>query len=372
MKILHVARQFYPCQGGIPRFTYDLCKHLQANGYEVAVVTLDVNNATREKMPAYDYIDGIDIHRIKSLTTTYYDIAPSVIRYFENYDIIHVHAIDFFIDYIMATRFIHKKPVVVSTHGGFFHTKDIMAFKRLYFKTISRFALSRADRVISISKPDYEIFSEILDDNLVRIDNGVEYERFAQISNHYTKGNLIYWGRLYRSKRLDLAIDALPFVREELPNVHLTLIGTDFEGTLNSINKRIKDLGLEKNVTYAGSLSDKELQQHVSEAQYFLSPSEYEGFGITVIEAMASRTIPILNDIDTFREFIDHGQNGFITDFTDPQVAARQILDAIGVSKRKYEEMGKVARKKASEYAWSNVVKKFERVYKSVLNKKEG
>jgi alpha-1,3-mannosyltransferase len=52
------------------------------------------------------------------------------LRHLRDADIVHVHAIDFFFDFLGWTKPLHGKKLVVSTHGGFFHTSFIRGHRR--------------------------------------------------------------------------------------------------------------------------------------------------------------------------------------------------------------------------------------------------
>lgn len=108
---------------------------------------------------------------------------------------------------------------------------------------------------------------------------------------------------------------------------------------------------------------------YLARAHVFVSASQYEGFGIAVVEAMSSGTVPVLNDIDSFRTFVNHGVNGFITDFGRPEVAAATLRQAMAMDDAALLDMGEKARQKAEIYAWPTVVGKIESVYEEALGR---
>ena len=84
-------------------------------------------------LPAARRIDGAEVVRIPFFGSTRYPLAPSVIKFIRDADVVHVHAIDFFFDYLAWTKPLHRRKLVVSTHGGFFHTPYAARLKQLYF-----------------------------------------------------------------------------------------------------------------------------------------------------------------------------------------------------------------------------------------------
>jgi alpha-1,3-mannosyltransferase len=101
-------------------------------------------------------------------------------------------------------------------------------------------------------------------------------------------------------------------------------------------------------------------------AEFFVSASEYEGFGITALEAMAAGCIPILNNIDSFREFVKNGKNGFIADFTDSKKASESILNAMNINKKEKTEIAKRAIERAEGFSWDKKARGYEKVFLEV------
>ncbi|MGO8586944.1 glycosyltransferase, partial [Rhizobium ruizarguesonis] len=68
-------------------------------------------------------IDGIEVVRIPWSGTSRYPLAPQVFRHLADADLVHVHAIYFFFDALAWGRLLHGRPMIVTTHGGLFHTR---------------------------------------------------------------------------------------------------------------------------------------------------------------------------------------------------------------------------------------------------------
>ena len=102
---------------------------------------------------------GLAVRRMRHWGPRRYPVAPAALRAIRGYDLVHIHAIDFFVDYLSLLRLFHRIPLVVSTHGGFFHTQRARAFKEWYFKTVTRQSLGGVGAVVCVSQHDREMFA---------------------------------------------------------------------------------------------------------------------------------------------------------------------------------------------------------------------
>lgn len=372
VRILHVIRQFYPCVGGIETYTLDLCRHLLARGQVSDVVALNRDFATKSLLPRFDRYMGINIFRVPYSGPNRYKLAPSVLRFLGNYDLIHIHAIDFFVDFLALTKPLHRKPLVVSTHGGFFHTEWGATFKRAFFHTITRLSIKAAVRVICDSGSDYDLFRPIAGSRAIVIENGVEFESFAGVAKRVQRGLLVSVGRTDVNKRPDNLIRTLALVADDFPETQLVFVGPDWLGSWPELKELVGRLNLLDRVKFTGYCPEEGLREYLSRAHFFLSASQYEGFGIAAVEAMSTGTVPVLNDIDTFRSFVSNGVNGFIADFGRPDRAAATLRQALALDDASLLEMGAKARQKAETYAWPNVVGKVEKVYEEAILEGQG
>jgi glycosyltransferase involved in cell wall biosynthesis len=140
------------------------------------------------------------------------------------------------------------------------------------------------------------------------VPNGVAVERFRQPpspaaldalrSAHGLHGKevLLYVGRLAGNKRIDLLLEALAQLRSAHPALHLLIVGDgESSATLRDLKTLLQEqalrLGLEGAVSFTGRVPDQAPYYHL--ARVFLLPSEHEGFGVPLIEAMAAG-IPVI------------------------------------------------------------------------------
>lgn len=369
MKVLQISRQFFPSIGGIENVIYHLSSSLQKRGFDIDIVTLRTIFNIEKIVEKRSVINGLNIYRLSHIGIKRYPIAPSVISFVSSYDILHVHAIDFFIDFLSLTRIWHRKPIVVNTHGGIFHTRWFSSFKKLYFEHVTRFSLLKADAVICISKKDYELFQAIVPDTkLYVVPNGVNIEPFLNIRKEIVSGLLLGIGRVVKHKRIEKIISLLPLLVQEFPDVHLIWIGSDPENYIPQLLTYAQQIGVQSRVKFLGQVSDDKVQNLLSQAHLFVSGAEYEGFGISTIEAMSSGTVPVVTPVGIHPEVVREGETGFIYSFKDQQ-ALECFRHVLSLDRQIIAQIGNNAREIVMQYSWSNVVNSYIEIYKSVLLK---
>ncbi len=365
-----MVRQFHPSVGGIERAVASLCDRLQRRGHECEVVTLERLWNDPRPLPQTDIVDGLPVKRIPFVGGRRYFLAPQILRFATGQAIIHVHAIDFFTDFLAATRWRHHTPLVVSTHGGIFHTAWAMGAKRIYFRTVTRLALTQAARVICDSAHDDRLFAPIVPAwKRVTISNGVD-DGFLRIRKSIQPGLLVMLGRVAEHKGIERVIDLLPRIRREIPAARLLVVGPDWEGLRASLEARAVARGVGNAVSFAGAVSGEALWQHLARAHVVLAASAYEGFGIAVIEAMASGSLVAANDIAAHRELIATCVDGMLLNFGDEAQALDGLVRLLRLPLERVAEMGARARASASRFAWDRVAGEVERVYREAANGK--
>ena len=340
MKILHPTHHFWPCIGGIERAIEDFCTELIKAGHSCKVLCLNKCARSQKKLPKKETHKGIEIVRVPFIDLKYYKIASGILKHARSADVVHVHGIGFFSDFFILTKPLHKKPVVISSHGAIFHTGTNL-LKNLYFFGWCRLLLKFADKVVAVSENDANIFSKIVSPQKITIvHNPVRLDKFRCARKK--KNTFVFVGRLSKNKRLDLLIEAFASASQN-KKAMLYIVGSDFENLRKELERKVKNLNAEDRIKFLGKLPEQELIELLANTDFFISASEYEGFGISAIEGMASGCIPILSNIPSFRAFIEKGKNGFIVDFHNTKRASKKLAQIMELSRAEKEKIRKNA-----------------------------
>jgi alpha-1,3-mannosyltransferase len=376
MRVAHVVRQYQPSIGGMEEVVRNLVQHQQSQTkYEPYVVTLDrVFREPDTQLAPQETLDNVPVKRLSYRGSERYPLCPQVLKSLRKADLVHVHGIDFFFDFLALTRSLHGRPLLVSTHGGFFHTSFAKRLKHFYFSSVTRASVLAYRRVIATSENDGEMFRRITGESRLRvIENGVDIKKFEGAASKTLQPTLIYFGRWSVNKGILEALDMLAALYAQQPNTPWKLIiaGREYDLSTHLILKRAAELGLGERVSVVPGPSNDDLRALISKASYFICLSHHEGFGIAPIEAMSAGLIPILSDIPPFKRLVETTGVGLILDEAGQVNRAQQIrqmhanlaAQADGGA-RQFE----AARRAALSYSWNTVAAQYVQQYDQVLD----
>lgn len=366
LSILHVVRQFLPNRGGLEDFVANLAREQVRLGHRVRVLTLDrLFSRPEERLPAFETLEGIAIERIPFFGSHRYPVAPSVFRHLGDADLVHVHAIDFFFDAFALARPIHRRPMVATTHGGFFHTNAHSRLKKLWFDGPTRLSVRAYEAIVACSESDARLFEGIVPGGVEVIQNGVDLEKFAGAASPAPRRALLTIGRFARNKRLDRLLATLRVLNAGEPGAwRLRIVGVPSDVTTEALDAEIDRMGLTGAVTLHTGLDAPAVRDLIGQSSLFVSASEYEGFGIALIEALSAGLVPVAHPNDAFAWLGRRHPLITLADFAEPDEAAGAIRAA-------HERLarGEIARasEDLSDYRWSGVAARYVAVYEAAL-----
>jgi glycosyltransferase involved in cell wall biosynthesis len=128
-------------------------------------------------------------------------------------------------------------------------------------------------------------------------------------------------------KGYDQIIQALPTIRQQIPNIHYLLVGKGDDR--DRIEKLIKDHHLQDFVTLTGFVPDHELNDHYNLCDVFAMPSKGEGFGIVYLEALACGKPTIGGNQDGAIDALCNGELGILIDPDNIDQIAQAIVDIL-------------------------------------------
>lgn len=364
MRVVHVVRQFAPSVGGLEGAVLKLCTTLRGTGIEASVLTLNrVKQGDGGMLAATDSVEDVPVTRVPFQGSWRYPIAPTVLGHLRNVDVVHVHAIDFFFDFLACTKAVHRRPLVASTHGGFFHTEFARRLKHLYFQTITRASASLYASICASSRSDLALFKTIAPKNVTLVENGVDVLKWRNRASIRPVRALIAIGRFSSNKQLPKLLLALQSLRRLHPDWSLVIAGSAADLTANDVTQHARDAGLSDAVSVLAAPSDADIAAAIGASSYIVSASSYEGFGIGIVEGLSAGLTPILNRIPAFEALTADTGCGVLVDFEHPLATAAAIENAHCATLAHQAGLRSRSIDAAARYSWARAATLFTERY---------
>lgn len=110
------------------------------------------------------------------------------------------------------------------------------------------------------------------------------------------KNNFVFWGRIAKQKRLDIAIKLFKKVNEKIPTSLFYIYGPDC-GELEALKQLVEELSLSEKVLFMGEKKPNHYPREALESKFFINTSSHEGMAIAVVEAMQLGLVPIITPV---------------------------------------------------------------------------
>lgn len=302
----------------------------------------------------------------------YFAKARRLMRYIDtnNFDLIVFH-----FPVIVENLLFHwlkkrKIPFFVYEHCDVYEAYNQKGFKMFFYKMLYKRALKMADAIIAISKYVKEQGKRLYPNNKSYvIYNGVNLDKFKKTSkNKDSIFTILYVGRLVKEKGVDLLIDSMKYLNKEI-NFKLIIVGDGNES--KTLKEKSEQLGISDKIEFVETTVD--VQNYYTSAHYFVHPAIWnEGFGITLVESLASGVPCITFCSGAMGEIIKDGYNGFIVKNKTKEALASTIKTAYDFYKSmKYEELCNNAYESSKRFSIQNTIEGLKNVFSTIfLNRK--
>ena len=338
-----------------------------ARGGGVSNVAYFLPKALKKKVNV-TYLTGIKSN--KYYPEIYFDVFSQFVR--KGFDIMHFNTNPTFINgSSMLLKFarLRQSRTVLNIHGipQLEEIADQWHVPVSAFDWINRLSYyNSADRIVVNSefmRKNVIIWYRLSCDKVVVIPNGVDLKMFTKKNDRIMlegDPSVLYIGHFSRLKGVDVLIRAIAKVKSELPNIKLHLVGRGNEHYLALLAKKE---GIEKNVIFHGWVRQSLATNYYKSADICVFPSRHEGFGIVILEAMASGTPVIASDIPSFREIISDGIDGRLFKLEDAESLSKELVDLYQDPKLR-RELSRHASDKVMMYSWEKIADKYICLYK--------
>ncbi len=233
-------------------------------------------------------------------------------------------------------------------------------FRGLLGSLVERLALVATKRAITVSPSTGARLAEAGKPGAKIVPNGVDLEQISKATPSKEKFDAVFAGRLIEDKHADVFIGAVALLKRDLPKIRAAIVGEGPE--LEKLRKLAKKLGVEKNVSLKGFAKTRgELFGIFKSSKLFLLPSTREGFGITLLEALACGLPAITTNAETnaARDLVEDGKSGFAVEAGAQWFYGKAELLLSNAALQR--EFSMRAKKSAQSYSWDRIAEEFEK-----------
>lgn len=239
-----------------------------------------------------------------------------------------------------------------------------------YLKWSTEFALRHASKIITVSNfTKQEIlgyYQKTKEQKIKVVYNGYPEELFNEKISSVTAEEVLkkydlyqpyflYVGRLERKKNTPYLIEALSIVRSEYPEIKekLVLIGNASYG-YDEVKYSIEEFDLGREVIMPGWVEEADLPYIFKSASAFIFPTRHEGFGIPVLQALASGLPTAASDLSVIHEIA--GDSVLYFDYNSKKAIA-EAMTKIVTDQQLRAELIKKGLEQAKKFSWLECAK---------------
>jgi glycosyltransferase involved in cell wall biosynthesis len=249
-----------------------------------------------------------------------------------------------------------------------------------YIRLISKISIKKAVGIVTISKYSATQISKVFGYDIKRI-----YPIHLGASSRYFNRNrdadslhsmqkwgiknpyLLCIGNMRPYKNIDILINAFSqLVSEGFKDVSLVLAGKASNEDMLKKQNIVSSLSLGDKVILIRNVNEEDLAALMGGASIFIFPSKNEGFGLPLLEAMATGAPSIASDIEVFRELC--GDSVLYFQPHDASELKEKIIELLSSNGRK-KQISSFGVTNAKNYSWGSTAIKTMSMYEELVNK---
>lgn len=372
MKIAFIIDRVYPVYtGGYEYLAYNLSQGLSIY-YDVTVFTsMDddfqkIGNVKYIKISKkYKYLNSKGIHNFRDSIKFVSNILSNINR-FDNYDIIILNTIPYFLFGNVLSK-IKAKKISIFHEAWYDYLNNKNMFFRYALKHEIKSIVNQSNAIIAVSsQTENSLLKNYNAKNVYRIPIGINtYNKNEKFNVKY---DIIYLGRLANIKHIDDLIKSLKYVVNDFPNIRVAIAGDGDER--QKLMNLADDLGLNKNISFLGSIREDEKYQLLMSSKIFVLPSEREGFSISTLEAMYCGAVPIIakpeyDEVFGTSDFVINNVTGLYFELRNIHDLKDKILYLLK-NDDVYNKLRVNSINTAMQYDWKNIIKMYNNVLNSI------
>lgn len=269
----------------------------------------------------------------------------------------------FFMPELIPGGFIsRKKPIIVTVHDALTKTtNDRKMIVNKYYDYVIGILSKKADAIITVSNYSKESISKefnIPKEKIHVVYNGINHKLFKPIKK-IKKNYVGYIGGLGKRKNVEKLIESIKYIDDKL-----IIVG---KGNYKKIlENHVAKLNLKNKIKFVDFIEEKNLPKFYNSIKLLAFPSLAEGFGLTIIEAMACGCPVVTSNRTSMPEIC--GKAAIYFNPEDPKEIAKKINQVLN-NKALQIKLSKSGIKQSKKFNWKNAAKETIKIYNKVSKK---
>jgi len=260
--------------------------------------------------------------------------------------------------YYMMSKFWGKTRMVFICHNVFPHERFPMD------RFLSKLALRRGNRFIVQSHQDEQDLLSLKKQAVYRVAPHPTYQAFRLEGLSQSEGRrrigiesgipvILFFGFVREYKGLKHLLDALPYLKEKLPDLRLWVVG-DFDGDKQNYLDRIEKLKADDQVCLVdGYIPDNEVEKYFAAADLVVLPYESATQSGIVQIAYGFEKPVVVTRVGGLPDVVKDGETGYVVEPGNPLLIARAIIRYFEENRR--EDFRKNIKDMAEEFSWGRM-----------------
>ncbi len=384
LKIAYIGQKgvLNPSGGGIETHVEELSVRMANKGHKVFLYTRP------HYTPAeYKKYENVSLISIKSIHTKHLDALShslfSILHAVRNkMDIIHIHGVGPSF-WSWLPRIISPRIKVISTaHSDDWNHQKWSWFARTSLKFGAWMSAKAAHDVITVSKELQKRFLSLYNRSIKLIPNGVFTEKINTNDELIKKFDLkkdkyiLAISRLVRHKGIHYLIQAFKELKKDKKYKDYKLVIVGDASFTDSYAKFLKKMvNGNKDIVFTGPQRGETLEQILSNAYVYVSPSMAEGLSIALLEAMSYANTTLVSDIVENLELVNGDSNLGSVGFSFKNKSIPDLTDKLRIllnDPKIVKQVGKKAREFVKVYYnWNDIVDRIDKVYMGSITVKD-
>ena len=351
MRVFQFINDINVRNGGAQRVVRILHRHLRKEGIDSSIVSLQPN--VEEEVAEFHSLDLKSVYSLSAIQR----IRKFIKQNCGKQDVIHAHLFPTNLWVSLACRLSGFKGQLVCTE----HSTSNRRRGTWKGRLIDRMTYGLYKKIICISQGTQDSLCRwmpALSGKTNVIENGTDLIFDAMPQRTASDGRVVLSaGRLSEPKNYENALEAIALLKDLRFEYRIAGVGP----LEQDLKQQASELGISDKVRFLGFVSD--LKKLYLEADLFLIPSRWEGFGLSAVEAMNSGLPVIASDVEGLNDVVDT-TCGLLVDPNDPQSIAdaiRQLVEDAETGK----SLGKKGYDRSFQFSGEHMARRYADVYQN-------